>query len=215
MTKFIAKLETKAQKLVLNPSDGTKLLSDQEIQDKAHLIVPDQSKKQYLQLLQKYRRVICVSKKDLKRCKTYKHRLYFKDHQLVCQKQFPLKPDHQTFVEQSLQEWLRLGVVRRTKSSYNSPIFCVPKKGGGLHIVQDFRGLNKKTHTDKYSMKEVNECISDIGRAKSNIFTTIDLTSGFWQMPIDDKDSHLTAFTCQFEWVTSPMGLLGCPASFH
>ena len=68
-------------------------------------------------------------------------------------------------------------------------------------------------------MKEVNECISDTGRANSTIFTTIDLTSGFWQMPIDDKDSHLTAFTVQghgqFEWVTSPMGLLGCPVSFQ
>ena len=85
--------------------------------------------------------------------------------------------------------------------------------------MQDFRGLNEKTHTDKYSMKEVNECISDIGRANSNIFTTIDLTSGFWQMPIDEQDSHLTAFTVQgqgqFEWITSPMGLLGCPASFQ
>ena len=111
-------------------------------------------------------------------------------------------------------------MVRKTNSSYNSPIFCVPKKGGGgLRIVQDFRGLNEKTHTDKYSMKEVNECISDIGRANSNIFTTIDLTLGFWQMPIDDQDSHLTAFTVQghgqFEWITSPMGLLGCPASFQ
>ena len=93
------------------------------------------------------------------------------------------------------------------------------RKGGGLCIVQDFRGLNEKTHTDKYSMKEVNEYISDIGRANSTIFTTIDLTSGFWQMPIDDQDSHLTAFTVQghgqFEWITSHMGQLGCPASFQ
>ena len=85
--------------------------------------------------------------------------------------------------------------------------------------MQDFRGLNEETHTDKYSMKEVNECISNIGRANSTIFTTIDLTFGFWQMPIDDQDSHLTAFTVPvhnpFEWITSPMGLLGCPASFQ
>ena len=68
-------------------------------------------------------------------------------------------------------------------------------------------------------MKEVNKCISDIGRGNSTIFTTIDLTSGFWQMPIDKLDSHLMAFKVQgigqFEWITSPMGLLGCPASFQ
>ena len=68
-------------------------------------------------------------------------------------------------------------------------------------------------------MKEISECIGDIGRANSTIFTTIDLTSGFWQMPIHPDDSHLTAFTVpgsgQFEWITSPMGLLGCPASFQ
>ena len=38
-------------------------------------------------------------------------------------------------------------------------------------------------------------------------------------MPMHPNDAHLTAFTIpskgQFEWVTSPMGLLGCPASFQ
>ena len=103
---------------------------------------------------------------------------------------------------------------------YNSPIFCVPKKNNsGLRIVQDFRELNAHSHIDKYSMKEISECIGDIGRANSTIFTTLDLTSGFWQMPMHPAHSHLTAFTVpskgQFEWVTSPMGLLGCPASFQ
>ena len=38
-------------------------------------------------------------------------------------------------------------------------------------------------------------------------------------MPMHPSDAHLTAFTIpskgQFEWITSPMGLLGCPASFQ
>ena len=45
------------------------------------------------------------------------------------------------------------------------------------------------------------------------------LASGFWKMPLHPNDAHLTAFIVpskgQFEWITSPMGLLGCPASFQ
>jgi len=80
----------------------------------------------------------------------------------------------------------------RSNSPYNSPIFCVPKKQGqGLRIVQDFRQLNQHSRIDKYSMKEISECIGDICRANSSIFTTLDLTSGFWQMKLEP----LTAFT--------------------
>jgi hypothetical protein len=67
-------------------------------------------------------------------------------------------------------------------------------------------------------MKEITECIGDIGHAISTIFSTLDLTSGFWQMQLDE-DSQPLAFTIpgkgQYHWVTSPMGLLGCPASFQ
>lgn len=59
----------------------------------------------------------------------------------------------------------------------------------------------------------------NIGRANLTIFTTLDLTSGSWQMPLHPDDAHKTVFTIpgkgQFEWITSPMGLLGCQASFQ
>ncbi len=35
----------------------------------------------------------------------------------------------------------------------------VPKKDGSLRVVQDFRELNAKSMDDRYSMKDVNECI--------------------------------------------------------
>jgi hypothetical protein len=70
-------------------------------------------------------------------------------------------------------------VVRKTRLLYNSPIFCVPKKNGqGLRILQDFRGLNAKTKMDKYSMKEISECISDIGRA------------GIWYLESQEDQAH-------------------------
>jgi hypothetical protein len=44
-------------------------------------------------------------------------------------------------------------------------------------------------------MKEITECIGNIGRANSTIFSTLNLTSGFWQMQLDKESQPLTAFT--------------------
>jgi hypothetical protein len=72
---------------------------------------------------------------------------------------------------------------------------------------------------DKNSMRDVQECIDKIGRAGSSLFSTIDLTSGFWQMILNPECRNNTAFTIprvrQFEWNTLPMGLLGAPGSFQ
>ncbi len=85
--------------------------------------------------------------------------------------------------------------------------------------MQDFCALNNESYTEKYSMKDMSECIGKIDRSGSSIFSTIDLTAGFWQMILHTRARLYTAFTVpgmgQFQWVTSPMGLLGCPANFQ
>jgi hypothetical protein len=191
-----------------------------EIEERCHLGAPEPYRSHYIDILVKHQAAISLDKYDLGLAKNFTHRIHLKDHQPIFRKQFNLPEVHTQFIEQSLDEWLKLGVVRQSSSNYNSPIFCVPKKQGqGLQIVQDFRLLNQHSHIDKYSMKEISECIGDIGRANSSIFTTLDLTSGFWQMKLDPESQPLTAFTIpnrgQFHWITSPMGLLGCPASFQ
>jgi hypothetical protein len=99
------------------------------------------------------------------------------------------------------------------------PCFLMEKKDRTKRVVQDFRSLNSNTYVDKYSMKDVQECISEIGRAGSTIFTTLDLTSGFWQMALDPKSRPYTAFTVpgmgQFEWKVVSMGLASAPAAFQ
>ncbi len=68
-----------------------------------------------------------------------------------------------------------------------------------------FQKLIQKLLMDKYTMKDNNECIGNIGRAESTIFTTLDLTSGSWKMPLHSDWIPKTAFTLpglgQFKWL--------------
>jgi len=54
--------------------------------------------------------------------------------------------------------------------------------------------LNDASHDDRYCMKDINECIDNIGRARSSIFSTMDLTHGFWQLPLQKNSRPFTAF---------------------
>jgi hypothetical protein len=65
-----------------------------------------------------------------------------------------------------------MGLIQSSRSRYG-PLFILSKKDGKLRVVQDFRELNAKTMNDRYSIKDVNECIGDIGRAGSSIFSMI------------------------------------------
>ncbi|MBM3429159.1 MAG: hypothetical protein FJX95_10300, partial [Bacteroidetes bacterium] len=137
----------------------------------------------------------------------------------VYQKQFKIPEAHDQFLKDQVREWLKLGIIQRSKSLYNSPVFVVAKKDGGLRIVQDFRKINDHCHEDKFSMKEVGECIDEIGRSDSKIFSTFDLTSGFWQLPLHPESQHMTAFTIpnqdQYQWKVTAMGLKSAPAAFQ
>ncbi len=173
----------------------------------------------YEQLILQNHDVFSRTKDDLGKANNFKHKIFTKTDELISQKQYPIPDMHCEYLEKQVQECLKMGIVQPSTSRYNSPMFLVPKKDGGVRVVQDFRALNANSHDDQYSMKKINECIVDIDRADSTIFSTLDLTSGFWQMPLDEKSKHSTAFTVpgmgQFEWTMLPMGLLGCPASFQ
>ena len=189
------------------------------ILEKMNVDVPAPFKERFVKLLLKHHDVFSRDKYDLGRAKTLMHEIALKSEEPVYIKQFKIPDAHREEVEKHVAEWLKLGVIQPTRSKFNCPIFVVAKKNGGLRIVQDFRGLNENTMTDKYSMKDVSECIGEIGRSNSTIFSTLDMTAGFWQMLLHPKSRPYTAFTLpgkgQFQWVTSPMGLLGCPASFQ
>ncbi len=102
-------------------------LSKEEIAAKSHLNVPNEYKQKYVDILYRHQKAISVNKYDLGLASNFKHRIHLKDNNPVYRKQFKIPKAHQNFIEQSLEEWLKLSVVKCSNSLFNSPIFCVPK----------------------------------------------------------------------------------------
>ena len=117
-----------------------------------------------------------------------------------------------------VDELLKKGCITPSKSPYNSPIFAVKKKDGSLRCVLDYRMINLHSQEDKYVIRSVQQSIDEIGKNKSTIFTCADLSSSFWQQELEPRSRPMTAFSLagrgRFEWVVTPMGLKGSPASF-
>ena len=84
-----------------------------------------------------------------------------------------------------------------------------------LQLCVDYREVNKKTTKDAYPLPLPNEVQDRL--AKSIVFSTLGLQSGYWQLPISIKDREKTAF-CPgpgmglFQFCRMPFGLTGAPA---
>ena len=184
-----------------------------------NLSVPESEKELYLDLLLKNYDVFSKNSSDLGCATNHEHTIHLKNSLPTYVKQYPVPEAYRDQLESQVKEWLKMGIVQPTNSPYNSPIFVVPKKDGSPRYVLDFRKLNANSQTDKYSMKTVDECIGDIGRSGSTIFSTLDLSSGFWQLPLEKDSQRYTAFTVhnlgQFKWTRTSQGLHSAPSQYQ
>ena len=80
----------------------------------------------------------------------------------------------------------------------------------------DYRKLNNVTRKDAYPLPCVDDTLDTL--AGSCWFTTLDLISGYWQVPLHTEDREKSAFTTPeglFEFTVMPFGLCNAPATFQ
>ena len=118
--------------------------------------------------------------------------------------------------QQQVKEMLRDEVIRPSASPWASPVVMVRKKDGYMRFCVDFRKLNDATIKDAHPLPQIDGTLESL--YGSQYFTTLDLKSGYWQVPIKEEDKEKTAFRTSsgqlYEFNQLPFGLCNAPATF-
>lgn len=86
--------------------------------------------------------------------------------------------------------------VRKSYSSYSSPMVCVRKKDGSLRLCIDYRELNNLTIPDRMPLPRISEIIDSLGG--QTLFSTLDMSKAYHQGFIDESSRHLTSSSVIF-----------------
>ena len=95
-------------------------------------------------------------------------------------------------VEWEVQKMLEQGVIQHSTSPWSSPVVMVRKKDGSRRFCVDYRKVNAAIRQDAYPLFMIDATLDSL--AGSVYFTTLDLTSGYWQVKLEETAKETTAF---------------------
>ena len=118
------------------------------------------------------------------------HKITTNDEKIVNVKQYRQTQFHKEEALKHVAELLKNDIIKPSNSPYNSPIWIVPKKPDSYgqiktRMVIDYRSLNEKTISDAYPLPNICDILDQLRVAK--YFSTLDLASGFHQIPMDPE----------------------------
>ena len=129
---------------------------------------------------------------------------------------YPLSPKEQAELDAFLDENLKSGKIKPSKSPMASPVFFVKKKDGSLRLVQDYRKLNDMTIKNSYPLPLISDLVNKLCGAK--YFTKLDVRWGYNNVRMKEGDEWKAAFRTNrglFEPLVMFFGLTNSPATFQ
>ncbi|GFQ94585.1 retrovirus-related Pol polyprotein from transposon 412 [Trichonephila clavata] len=139
---------------------------------------------------------------------------------LISDKRVQHKPYRMTnrqneILKAEIERMLKYKIIEPGPSEYTSPMILVETPGRDPRPCIDYRKLNEMTRTEFYPIPNIEQRVETVAAAK--FITLIDLTKGYWQIPLSPKAQKIAAFATSFgvyRPLRMPFGLKNAPYYF-
>lgn len=188
--------------------------------DLAKTALSEKEKSDLVNLIIIHRDVFAEHFHQLGRTNLYEHSIKLKDPSQTPIKQRPYHTslDRRKFINEEINRMLENGIAEVSYSPWSSPVCCIPKKNGKLRLCVDLRRLNSVIEPDVHPLPLIEDLLQEISDMGAKYITTLDLTSGFWQIPLRPEDRPKTAFCTHrglYSFSVLPFGLSTAPAAMQ
>ena len=135
-------------------------------------------------------------------------------HEPISMRPYRIPLGQREIVSEKIDELLEADLICRSNSPWNFPIVLVEKKPdipGGLpqkRMCVDFRALNQIVHIRSFPLPLIDDILASL--KGTTYFTTLDMRSGYHQIPLTKEASDKCAFSCfrgKFKYKVLPYGL--------
>ena len=176
----------------------------------------DSQKKEFLQMLWKNVGALSSSTDDIGRLNSTPHHIELHDATPIYQRPRRFAAPIAEEIEHQCRGLQNLGIIEESASPWSSPVVPIRKKDGSLRLCVDYRALNRVTKADKFPIPNIADSVFGLHGVK--YFTKLDITKGFYQVPLDEQSKEYTAFTTphgHWQFNVLSFGLKNAPAAFQ
>ena len=170
-----------------------------------------QQKKKVQELFMRHQQVFSQNSKDLGYCDKIKHQIRLNKHAQPFRRSYcSMIFDKIKAMKKIVEDLEDAKLTEPTHSYWAAPSILLKKKDGSYRLVVDYRGLNKRIEKTSWPLPRLNDIIDSLDG--NCYFSNIDLTSGYFQMALDEEWQNVTAFcnsngTLQVEETTHGFGV--------
>ncbi|XGW34292.1 hypothetical protein V3C99_018270 [Haemonchus contortus] len=160
--------------------------------------------------------VFAVTDQELTQTHLVEHDIQTGSAKPIKQKARPVPLAARAELRKILMDLQDRNIIEPSSSPWSSPIVLVRKKDGSLRLCVDYRKVNQVTHIDSHPLPTIDTILQNL-KGKS-WFSTLDLSSGYWQMMLANGAKEKSAFATTeglYQFKVLPFGLASSPAAFQ